>query len=58
MSTARGSPGIQVACLVVDASVVIKWHVAEIHADAALRLLEDDAPALHVPVKKKGARKR
>ena len=35
--------------LVVDASVVIKWHVAEIHADAALRLLADDAPALHVP---------
>jgi predicted nucleic acid-binding protein len=28
---------------------VIKWHVAEIHADAALRLLGDDAPALHVP---------
>jgi predicted nucleic acid-binding protein len=33
----------------VDASVVIKWHVAEIHADAALRLLGDDAPTLHVP---------
>jgi predicted nucleic acid-binding protein len=28
---------------------VIKWHVAEIHADAALRLLGDDAPELHVP---------
>ena len=49
MSTAGGSPTTLAACLVVDASVVIKWHVAEIHADAALRLLEDDAPALHVP---------
>ena len=28
---------------------MIKWHVAEIHADAALRLLGDDAPELHVP---------
>ena len=49
MSTAGGSPAIPAACLVVDASVVIRWHVAEIHADAVLRLLEDDAPALHVP---------
>jgi len=35
--------------MVVDASVVIKWHVTEVHSDAALRLLRDDAPALHVP---------
>jgi predicted nucleic acid-binding protein len=28
---------------------VIKWHVAEIHAEATLRLLGDDAPELHVP---------
>jgi predicted nucleic acid-binding protein len=48
VSTA-GSPGPPPACLVVDASVVIKWHVAEIHADAALRLLGDHAPELHVP---------
>ena len=33
----------------VDASVVIKWHVSEVHTDAALRLLRDDAPALLVP---------
>jgi predicted nucleic acid-binding protein len=49
VSTAGGSPGTPSSCLVVDASVVIKWHVAEIHADASLRLLGDDAPALHVP---------
>lgn len=35
--------------LVVDASVAIKWHVAEVHSAAALRLLADDAPRLHVP---------
>jgi predicted nucleic acid-binding protein len=35
--------------LVVDASVVIKWHVPEIHAEGAARLLEDDAPDLHAP---------
>jgi len=35
--------------MVVDASVVIKWHVTEVHSNAALRLLRDDAPALHVP---------
>jgi predicted nucleic acid-binding protein len=35
--------------LVVDANVVIKWHVHEIHSDAARRLLGDDAPELHVP---------
>ena len=34
--------------LVVDASVVIKWHVAEVHTESALRLLRDDAPPLHV----------
>ena len=28
---------------------MIKWHVAEVHTDAALRLLRDDAPVLHVP---------
>ena len=49
MSTAGGSPGTPSAYLIVDASVVIKWHVAEVHTDAALRLLRDDAPALHVP---------
>ena len=48
MSTA-GSPGPSPACLVVDASVVIKWHLAEIHTEAALRLLGDNAPELHVP---------
>ena len=49
MSTAGGSPGPTTSILVVDASVVIKWHVAEIHADAALTLLSDDAPPLHAP---------
>lgn len=49
MSAAGGSPGTPLACLVVDASVVIKWHVTEVHSDGALRLLRDDAPALHVP---------
>lgn len=49
MSAVGGSAGTPQACLVVDANVVIKWHVAEIHTDAALRLLRDDAPELHVP---------
>ena len=49
MSAAGGSPGAPSAYLVVGASVVIKWHVAEVHTEAALRLLRDDAPALHVP---------
>jgi hypothetical protein len=49
MSAAGGQAGTSPACLVVDANVVIKWHVAEVHTDAALRLLRDDAPALHVP---------
>ncbi len=43
------SPETPPSPLVVDASVVIKWHVAEVHSDAALRLLGDDVPALHVP---------
>jgi predicted nucleic acid-binding protein len=49
MSAAGGSAGTAPACLVVDANVVIKWHVAEVHTDAALRLLRDDAPELHAP---------
>ena len=49
MSVAEGSVGIRPTCLVVDANVVIKWHVAEVHTDAALRLLRDDAPELHSP---------
>lgn len=49
MSAAGDPPETGLACLVVDASVVIKWHVAEVHSDAALRLLGDDAPGLHVP---------
>jgi predicted nucleic acid-binding protein len=49
MSPAGKTPVIPPAGLVVDANVVIKWHVTEIHTDAALRLLRDDAPALHVP---------
>ncbi len=49
MSAAGGSPGTPLACLIVDANVVIKWHVTEVHSDAALRLLRDDAPVLHVP---------
>jgi predicted nucleic acid-binding protein len=35
--------------LVVDASVVVKWHVTEVHTEAALRLLDESAPELHVP---------
>lgn len=49
MSAAGGVPGNPQACLVVDANVVIKWHVTEDHSDAARRLLQDDAPVLHVP---------
>jgi hypothetical protein len=49
VSAAGTSPGTRMADVVVDASVVIKWHVPEIHSDAALRLLRDDGPALHVP---------
>jgi predicted nucleic acid-binding protein len=48
VSTAGGAPATRRSFLVVDASVVIKWHVAENHAEAARRLLGDDAPALHV----------
>jgi predicted nucleic acid-binding protein len=33
---------------VVDASAGIKWFVAEIHSDAALRL-QDPAHELHIP---------
>jgi predicted nucleic acid-binding protein len=32
-------PGHQVSAFVVDASVVVKWFVPEIHSDAARRLL-------------------
>jgi predicted nucleic acid-binding protein len=51
MSAAGGLPlpGNPQACLVVDANVVIKWHVSEVHSDAARRLLQDEAPVLHVP---------
>lgn len=49
MSTDEGSPATATSLLVVDASVVIKWHVAEIHSDAARRLLSYDAPVLHAP---------
>ncbi len=46
---AAGAAATPPSSLVVDASVVIKWHVDEIHADAARRLLSDDTPALHAP---------
>jgi len=49
MSTGRGSALTPSADLVVDASVIIKWHLVEIHGHAARRLLGDDAPVLHVP---------
>lgn len=49
MSCARASQEMPSAWLVVDASVVIKRHVTEVHSDAALRLIQDDASALHVP---------
>jgi predicted nucleic acid-binding protein len=49
MSVAERLPGTPLTCLIVDANVVIKWHVAEVHSDAALRWLRDDVPALHVP---------
>lgn len=49
MNAAEAEAGASSARLVVDASVVIKWHVAEVHTDAALRLLRDDGPELHVP---------
>ncbi len=49
MSAAAGSPATLLARMVVDASVVIKWHVTEVHSDRALWLLQDDAPALHAP---------
>jgi predicted nucleic acid-binding protein len=35
--------------MVVDASVVIKWHVPENHSEAAQRLLTRDWITLHVP---------
>ena len=35
--------------VVVDASVVIKWHVNEVHSEAACRYLADDAPELYIP---------
>ncbi len=43
VTTAGGSPGTPPTFLVVDASVVIKWHVTEIHSDAALLRLRDAA---------------
>jgi len=49
MSIAVGPPDAPLACLVVDANVIIKWHVEEIHSGAAKRLLDDNAPELHVP---------
>lgn len=49
MNATGKSSKISPACLVVDANVVIKWHVVEVHTDAALRLLREDAPELHVP---------
>ena len=45
-----GSSRTPLPCLVVDANVVIKWHVTEVHTDERCpRLLRDDAPAMHVP---------
>ena len=35
--------------LVVDASVVIKWHVEEVHSAAARELLDDGGPEMHAP---------
>lgn len=49
MSVAGGPSEAPPAGLIVDARVVIKWHVVEVHTEAALRLLRDDAPSLHVP---------
>ena len=47
MSTGEGSPAALRSSLVVDANVVIKWHLDEIHSDAARKLLRDDVPDLH-----------
>jgi predicted nucleic acid-binding protein len=49
MTSAGGSPVTLPEVLVVDASVVIKWHVREIHTEASLRLLREDVPPLHAP---------
>jgi predicted nucleic acid-binding protein len=49
VSVAAGLTVAPASCLVVDASVAIKWHLAEIHTDAASRLLGDTAPVLHAP---------
>jgi predicted nucleic acid-binding protein len=49
VSAAGTPPGTWMAHVVVDASVVINWQVPEIHSDAALQLLRDDGPGLHVP---------
>ncbi len=49
MSHGAGSRVTTLSSLVVDASVVIKWHVEEVHADSARTLLRDDAPVLLAP---------
>src|SRR5271157_3567395 len=49
MSAGRGSTLTRSADLIVDASVIIKWHLVEIHGKAARRLLGDDAPVPPVP---------
>jgi predicted nucleic acid-binding protein len=49
MSSVGGSSNVSRKRLVVDASVIIKWHVEEIHSVAARFLLEDSAPEMHVP---------
>lgn len=49
MSGAAGIAPLVRGRLVVDAGVVVKWYVPEVHSMAALRLLDDQAPDLHVP---------
>jgi predicted nucleic acid-binding protein len=49
VSDAGASHPATPAVLVVDASIVIKWHVTEVHSEAAMRLLGDSGPELHVP---------
>ena len=41
MSSRGDSSDVSRKCLVVDASVIIKWHVEEVHSAAARFLLED-----------------
>ncbi len=43
MRAGEGSPPVALACVVVDASIVIKWHVNDVENDFGIPVAAGDS---------------